>query len=149
MSKPIDTVLSPQTVFCTMILYDTYVYIFYSYTYIFLLHYVFDLSMLQVRNFYSLFCLLTKYVSFYTHSSHFYPFQVGCRVTFVISYNCTKFRNLIFMRSKLVIMVRVNLEFHKKYFVMGILRRDGLNWLNWKSKDLIGRLWEVEGPKCY
>ena len=48
-------------------------------------------------------------------------------VTSVISYDCTKFKNLIFMRSKLVIMVRVNLEFHRKYFVMGILRRDGLN----------------------
>ena len=61
-------------------------------------------------------------------------------VTSVISYDCTKFKNLIFMRSKLVIMVRVNLEFHRKCFVMRILRREGLNWLNWKSKDLIGRL---------
>ena len=46
-------------------------------------------------------------------------------------------------------MVRVNLKFHKKCFVMGILMRDGLNWLNWKSKDLIEKFWEVEGPKCY
>ena len=45
-------------------------------------------------------------------------------------------------------MVRVNLEFHKKCFVMRILRRDGLNWLNWKSKDLIGRLWEVEDQRA-
>ena len=52
------------------------------------------------------------------------------------------------MRGKLVNILRVNLDFHMKWFVMEILWREGLNWLNLKSKDLIGRLWEVEGLKC-
>ena len=48
----------------------------------------------------------------------------------------------------MVNLLRVNLDFHIKWFVMEILRREGLNWLNWKSKDLIGRLWAEEWLKC-
>ena len=45
-------------------------------------------------------------------------------------------------------ILRVNLDFHMKCFVMAILWREGLKWLNWKFKDLIERLWEVERLKC-
>ena len=88
--KGFDIVLSPQIVFCTMILYDIYIY--YTYMYVFLHHYVFDLSVLQTRNFYSLFCLLTKYVV-YSLLSFLSLFRLGVATTLIPPY-CGETLNL-------------------------------------------------------
>ena len=39
----------------------------------------------------------------------------------------------------------MNLNFYEKYFVMEISWGQGLNWLNWEFKDLVGINWEVGG----
>ena len=74
-SKSFDIVLSPHTVFCTMILYDTYIYFThictFSYTIMFSTSRCSKLGTFIVYSVCSLNML-------YTHSSHFYPFQVRC-----------------------------------------------------------------------
>ena len=59
--KGFKTVLSPQTIFCTLI-FIRYLYTCVLYKLVHFLHFVFDDSMLQARNFYSLFYLFTEYV---------------------------------------------------------------------------------------
>ena len=74
-TKGFDTILSPQIFFCTMILYDTYIYFIHacmlSYSIMFSTSQRSRLGTFKVYFFCSLIML-------YSHSSHFYPFQARC-----------------------------------------------------------------------
>ena len=61
--KGFKIVTYPQVVFSTWLLHDDlYTLVLLIYGYVFQFDDVFDLSMLQVKNFYGLFCSFTEYI---------------------------------------------------------------------------------------
>ena len=95
--KGFNIVLSPQIVFYTRILYDTYVYIFH--TYVCFLTLMFSISRFSRPETFIVyyFCSLSM---LYTHSALFYPFQVlHCQVLLLLLLFRTVVELLVFFST--------------------------------------------------